>query len=39
LNEENKVLIQVWIVTINTCNKRKELGVQRTWTKAREKEK
>ncbi len=32
LNEESKILVQVWIVTTNTSDKRKELGVQRAWT-------
>jgi hypothetical protein len=32
LNEESKTLVQIWIVTTNTSDKKKELGVQRAWT-------
>jgi hypothetical protein len=38
LNEENNVPIWAWIVTTDTWDKKKEVGVQRTWTKGKDKE-
>jgi hypothetical protein len=36
LNEESKILVQTWIITINIGDKNKKVRVQRTWTKGRE---
>ncbi len=38
LNEENKVPVQAWIVIVDTKDKKKEVGVQKTWIKGRERE-
>jgi hypothetical protein len=32
LNEKKKTQLQIWIITIDIRNKKKEVGVLKTWT-------